>query len=691
MNTYPLGNNILIRWRLRYSDDSIFPLSLYDYELGYRSNRGAKMIADSSVAVLDGDSLTWTFRAEEQITGTYTLYLKIILSGSRIIELQYDNAFALSPLAEYVNGGQEVNITSICDGIDLKSAVLQARKAMDIALESKVKASDVQFERALEHGIDIGTITINGISKKIYSPDYVEWGKILNRPELYTKSKIDELLSSITTLIPNTATSDNMLADKAWVNSRISYSIASNTATFKGTYGSVEDLPKEGNVTNDYAYVTITDASGTTTYNRYKYTGTEWAFEYAVSNITFDSEQWAAINSGITKELVAKIGSGVSSNSYIGTTKTQPEPQPQALTGILSLALSADKSGTLEYDLVKEAWHLSDNFIVDGILAAGAAGYSGGGSGFIQLEWIDIQKLTESKDSYLASAYAVKEAYNDLLAQQANIPAWALKTEPELYIGKTKVQQSSAIQELRGISAYHLDGTTGTLTHVDNYWNLSDNFVVSGFLAAGSSKSGGGAGYTQAEWSYIQKMQSSEDGCLASAYAIKEAYDAILKTHVGKTKGTLIIGGKSFNGETDVTITTMDLGIPTWAMDEHLAFSSLPELYIGKTKVQQAAKAQSLTGIQSILLENALGALLYDNNAWSLDDNLIVSGFLASGSSMSGGGAGYTQADLEDIKKMTKREEGVVADAYAMHEMYDEVKSYALSTAQIEGIINLIL
>lgn len=55
------------------------------------------------------------------------------------------------------------------------------------------------------------------------------------------------------------------------------------------------------------------------------------------------------------------------------------------------------------------------------------------------------------------------------------------------------------------------------------------------------------------------------------------------------------------------------------------------------------------------------------------------------------GSHGYLQADLEYIKKMTKREEGVVADAYAMHEMYDEVKSYALSTAQIEGIINLIL
>lgn len=101
--------------------------------------------------------------------------------------------------------------------------------------------------------------------------------------------------------------------------------------------------------------------------------------------------------------------------------------------------------------------------------------------------------------------------------------------------------------------------------------------------------------------------------------------------------------------------------------------------------------AKNLNRISSMFIE-----VEYEKGKWMLQlnpayDGLVVPGFLAAGSSLDGGGVGYTQADLEDIKKMTKREEGVVADAYAMHEMYDEVKSYALSTAQIEEIVNLIL
>ncbi len=670
MRIFPLGANLLIRWNLRYSDDSIFPLSLYTYELSYNSNRGARIVADSSVATLEGNALVWTFRAEEQICGTYNLNLKIILSSSRIIELQYDNAFSLSPLAEYVNDGQEIIITSICDSIDMKAAVLQARKAMDLALEAKKNASNIIFERVFERGTDVGTITINGISKKIYVPDTVDWTKVLNKPELYSKSKVDELLAD--------------LADKEWVNSIVSSSISSSSASFRGTYSSLEELPQSGNKLNDYAYVTSSDNNEITSYTRYKYTAEGWAFEYTISNTTFSEEQMEALNSGITAELVAKIGSGgVGVEGYIGTTKVQQESGSQALTGISSIQLSLSQ-GRLEYS--NDAWTLSDNLVVDGILSAGESGKTSS-SGYVQAEWSDIKKLTKSEVGVLADAYAVKQAYEEAITHIANVPDWALKAYPELYVGKTKVHVSDSAQELIGIAKYFLEGAPGHIEYKSDAWSLSDNLVVNGFLAAGSSLNGGGAGYTQAEWSDIQKMQSSEDGCLASAYAIKEAYDAIIKTHVGKTKGTLIIGDKFFNGETDVTITTMDLGIPTWAMDEHLAFSSLPGLYIGKTKVQQAAKAQSLTGIQSILLENALGALLYSNDAWSLSDNLVVNGFLAVGSSGEAGSSGYTQAEWSDIKKLTKTEPGVLADAYAVKQAYEELTESI--TGKVKGVLTI--
>lgn len=82
----------------------------------------------------------------------------------------------------------------------------------------------------------------------------------------------------------------------------VNSSIATNTATFRGTYNSFEDLkiydgPKDY---NDYAFVIEKDSAGNTVYNRYKYDGTTWLFEYSLNNSSFTQEQWAAINSGIT-------------------------------------------------------------------------------------------------------------------------------------------------------------------------------------------------------------------------------------------------------------------------------------------------------------------------------------------------------------------------------------------------------
>lgn len=134
MNAYPIGNDLTVKWSLLYSDGSVFPLSNYDYELSYRTNRGNKVVTDTSVISVDENILTWTFKGDEQVvSGRYTICLKITLSGSKVVELQYDNAFMLSPLSGFKGAGSEIVLQSYCDAIDLKDAVLQARKAMDIA------------------------------------------------------------------------------------------------------------------------------------------------------------------------------------------------------------------------------------------------------------------------------------------------------------------------------------------------------------------------------------------------------------------------------------------------------------------------------------------------------------------------------------------------------------------------------
>jgi len=109
-------------------------------------------------------------------------------------------------------------------------------------------------------------------------------------------------VESIEGKIPSQATSLNQLADKAFVNS----SIATNTATFKGTYSTLEELKAiTGADENDYAFYVHKDTAGNTIYDRYKYTsGTDpWQFEYSLNNSSFTSDQWQALNSGITKSL----------------------------------------------------------------------------------------------------------------------------------------------------------------------------------------------------------------------------------------------------------------------------------------------------------------------------------------------------------------------------------------------------
>ena len=135
---------------------------------------------------------------------------------------------------------------------------------------------------------------------------------------------IHQVIETILALIPSAASALNQLADKSFVNS----TVATNTATFRGTYNVVTDLGLAYNAShqdiatallshiatadnNDYAFVQI-PVSGTSedirVTERYKFNGEAWAYEYDLNNSGFTAAQWAAINSGITALLVEKLG-----------------------------------------------------------------------------------------------------------------------------------------------------------------------------------------------------------------------------------------------------------------------------------------------------------------------------------------------------------------------------------------------
>ena len=131
-------------------------------------------------------------------------------------------------------------------------------------------------------------------------------------------------IDAIKALIPQQATEQNQLADKAFVNS----SVSTATATHRGTFNLVSDLSLTVSATqsqiatalgtaiqtadnNDYAFVQVPTADDKPTeiarVDRYKYNGTAWALEYSLNNSGFTAAQWEAINSAITGELVTKL------------------------------------------------------------------------------------------------------------------------------------------------------------------------------------------------------------------------------------------------------------------------------------------------------------------------------------------------------------------------------------------------
>lgn len=125
-------------------------------------------------------------------------------------------------------------------------------------------------------------------------------------------------------------TSENAVQNKAIYNF-VNSSVSTNTANFIGTFNSVADLEAySGTVTNnDYAFVIGTDTAGNTVYNRYKYNGTAWAFEYALNNSSFTAAQWATIQSGLTSADKTQIGTNTSDISTLqqemGTVNTTLE------------------------------------------------------------------------------------------------------------------------------------------------------------------------------------------------------------------------------------------------------------------------------------------------------------------------------------------------------------------------------
>lgn len=210
-------------------------------------------------------------------------------------------------------------------------------KGKEIAIKEDIKDGKLALQR---NGVDVGEFTANqstdttiNITVPTQASDIGAMPDTTTITDLTTTAQLNALNSGATTTnigqittnendisdindkIPSQASSSNQLADKNFVNS----SIATNTANFIGTFNSVADLEAySGTLTNnDYAFVQTTDSAGNTLYDRYKWNGSEWLFEYELNNSSFTASQWATINSGATSSDVALAQSALQPNDNV--------------------------------------------------------------------------------------------------------------------------------------------------------------------------------------------------------------------------------------------------------------------------------------------------------------------------------------------------------------------------------------
>lgn len=221
-----------------------------------------------------------------------------------IANLQLDNP-SLDPSISTDN-------TPITTEIDVAPAVLTLDlDAPEIPLETALSFREVKLTGLVEKssgggGGAVNDVLVNGVSvvvggvAKILVPTAVS--QLQNDSGFITTSYHDDTKANLSTVegiiskIPNDASAQNQLADKNFVNS----SISTATATFKGTYDSLNEIEALTADDNDYAFYRHTDIVGNTVFDRYKYNGSTWIYEYTLNNSSFTAEQWAALNSGIS-------------------------------------------------------------------------------------------------------------------------------------------------------------------------------------------------------------------------------------------------------------------------------------------------------------------------------------------------------------------------------------------------------
>lgn len=187
-------------------------------------------------------------------------------------------------------------------------AVLPEASAQTVGKIYLVPSDDPQTQNTKDEYITLTTVEEGTTT---YS-----WEKIgsttIDLSNYYTKAQTD---AAITAALNNTlasystttqvstmiSTAINSALQAYATKEYVSSQVQEYAGTFRGTYNTLAELEATtGNHHNDYAWVKVTDSDGDNDYDRYKYNGSAWVFEYRLNNTHFTAAELASIRSGMT-------------------------------------------------------------------------------------------------------------------------------------------------------------------------------------------------------------------------------------------------------------------------------------------------------------------------------------------------------------------------------------------------------
>ena len=363
-----------------------------------------------------------------------------------------------------------------------------------------------------------------------------------NRAKAAEKANADDI-DAIEEKIPAAASDQNQLADKQFVNS----SIATNTATYRGSFNLVTDLSLTIDATraqiatalasaivtadnNDYAFVQVPTATATPTIiqsvDRYKFDGTDWAFEYSLNNSGFTAAQWNAINSGITTGDVSKLAA-LPTNAELETLLLGKQAVIADLGDIRSGAAAGSTAyqkpsgGIPKTDLTAELQAEIASFITKAVN---------------DLTNYYLKSETYNKTEVDAMVAAIKQF--QLVAVQT-LPAASADTLNKIYLvpsadpktQNTKDEFITLVVEEQGTTTYSWECIGSTEVDLTNYYTKSqtDSTITAAINAALASYS------TTAQ---VGTLISTAINSALAAYATKEYVSSQVQEYAGTFRGT---------------------------------------------------------------------------------------------------------------------------------------------------------